>query len=118
MRLLGDLDPEATAIVDTAGAALAAVIGGPGRGADLVKPSQRELAELVGWSPRPSTRSNRRPRRVAGIAAGLARGDDHLSAVRPGVAAGTATVLTPRTGLFNSDVVEPFVERMTVTAAR
>ena len=51
---------------------------------------------------------------VAGIAAGLARGDDLVSAVRLGVAAGTATVLTPGTELCDPDVVERFVEQVTV----
>ncbi|MGB7878527.1 MAG: 1-phosphofructokinase family hexose kinase [Ilumatobacteraceae bacterium] len=165
-RLLEDLDPDVTAIVDTAGAALAAVVGSATRGADVVKPSQRELAELVGWEPetphqieqavqevlglggtraviasrgpsgallatrdgelrwyrpppvRPVSTVGAGDSTVAGIAAALAHGDDLVSAVRLGVAAGTATVLTPGTELCDPDVVERFVEQVTDTAAQ
>ena len=55
---------------------------------------------------------------VAGIAAALARGDDLVSAVRLGVAAGTATVLTPGTELCDPDVVERFVDQVIDTAAQ
>ena len=164
-RLVADLDPATTAIVDTAGAALAAIVGGADRGADVVKPSQRELAELVGWEPgtphqtervaqevlelggthavvasrgpsgallatrdgelrwfrpppvRPVSTVGAGDSMVAGIAAALARGDDLVSAVRLGVAAGTATVLTPGTELCDPDIVERFVEQVNVDPA-
>ncbi len=51
---------------------------------------------------------------VAGIAAALARDDDIASVVRFGVAAGTATVLTPGTELCGPDVVARLIDQVTV----
>lgn len=149
VELIDDLD--ARTIVDTSGAALAAVAR---RVRTIVKPSQRELVELVGWEPTTPEQieqavaevvswgaveavvasrgptgallmtSDARPRwfrpppvhpvstvgagdsMIAGIAAGLASGRPLDEAVRLGVAAGTAAVLTPGTELCVAEDVE------------
>ena len=144
-------------IIDTSGDALDAALRS---GAALVKPSARELADLVrrpldtedeitaaatqiierskigallvsiGAGGAVLARKEHPPLRfraptvrtrstigagdslVAGIAAGLARGDELADAIRLGVAAGTATVMTEGTQLCKASVVEsllPFV---------
>jgi 6-phosphofructokinase 2 len=148
-----------TAIVDTSGPALARVAQGS---AAIIKPSQRELAELVGWEPSTADEIERAVRQVvdagrlravvasrgpsgamlasaagpvrwfrppavhpvstvgagdsmvAGLAASLARGQDLIDAVRLGVAAGTAAVLTPGTELCDPADVERFVDQVLV----
>lgn len=160
--LVGIIDafgPATTTIVDTTGPALASVVG---HHASFIKPSQRELAALVGWRPRTSADIERaahevldrgrvgavvascgpsgallaardrdptwfrpppvRPvstigagdSMVAGIAASLARGGDMSDAVRVGVAAGTAAVLTPGTQLCEPTDVARFVDLVSV----
>lgn len=149
-----------TTIVDTSGPALAWVVR---HSAAIVKPSQRELAELVGWDPataeqiedavrevmsfgrvravvasrgpsgallatrdtpmrwfrppavRPVSTVGAGDSMVAGIAAALAEGQDLDDAVRLGVAAGTAAVLTPGSELCNPEDVARFVGDVTVT---
>ena len=161
-RIIADLGPNTTTIVDTHGPALAAVTS---TSATIVKPSQRELAELVGWEPataldieravdevlgrgsvravvasrgpsgallairgegatwfrpppvRPVSTVGAGDSMVAGIAASLFRGSDLEEAVRHGVAAGTAAVLTPGTELCERDDVERFVGQVTVTGS-
>ena len=158
-RIIADRAPGTTTIVDTHGPPLAAVTAGT---ATIVKPSQRELAELVGWEPataldieraaqevleqgsvravvasrgpsgallavrgegarwfrpppvRPVSTVGAGDSMVAGIAASLFRGSDLEDAVRHGVAAGTATVLTPGTALCERADVERFVDQVTV----
>jgi 6-phosphofructokinase 2 len=46
-RIIADVGPQTTTIVDSHGPALVAVLGS----ASIIKPSQRELAALVGWEP-------------------------------------------------------------------
>ncbi len=161
-RIIADLDPGTTTIVDTHGPPLAAVTANT---ATLVKPSQRELAELVGWEPataldieraadevlaqgsvravvasrgpsgallavrdkgaawfrpppvRPVSTVGAGDSMVAGIAASLFRGSSLEDAVRHGVAAGTATVLTPGTELCERADVERFIDQVTVTGS-
>ena len=161
-RIIADLDPSTTTIVDAHGPPLAAVTAGT---ATIVKPSQRELAELVGWEPataldieraahevlargsvravvasrgpsgallavrgegamwfrpppvRPVSTVGAGDSMVAGIAASLFRGSNLEDAVRHGVAAGTATVLTPGTRLCARADVERFVDQVTVTGS-
>jgi 6-phosphofructokinase 2 len=161
-RIIADLAPGTTTIVDTHGPPLAAVTAGT---ATIVKPSQRELAELVGWEPATALDIERAAREVleqgsaravvasrgpsgallavrgggamwfrpppvrpvstvgagdsmvAGIAASLFHGSDLEDAVRHGVAAGTATVLTPGTALCERTDVERFVDQVTVTGS-
>jgi len=55
---------------------------------------------------------------IAGISASLFRGSDLEEAVRHGVAAGTATVLTPGTVLCARDDVERFVDQVTATGSQ
>lgn len=147
----------ARTIVDTSGPALGAVAR---QTATIIKPSQRELADLVGWEPT-STHDIERavaevlswgavdaviasrgpsgallmtrgsgPRwfrpppvhpvstvgagdsMVAGIAAGLVSGHSLDDAVRRGVAAGTAAVLTPGTELCEAEVVERLIDQV------
>jgi len=159
VRIIEGFDRGTTTIVDTTGPALAAVAA---HHATFLKPSQRELASLVGWEPRTSDDIERaalqvldqgdvtavvascgpsgalladrdrgsiwfrpppvRPvstvgagdSMVAGIAASLARGSDVLDAVRAGVAAGTAAVLTPGTALCDTADAERFVDLVSV----
>ena len=130
--------------------------------ATVVKPSQRELAELVGWEPatavdieraagevlergsvravvasrgpsgallavrgagttwfrpppvRPVSTVGAGDAMVAGIAASLCRGSGLEDAVRHGVAAGTAAVLTPGTQLCERREAERFVDQVTI----
>lgn len=136
-------------LIDTSGDALAAALTS---GATLIKPSARELAELVGrqldtedditsaaletirssnvgallvsigpggavlvTNQRQSVRFRAPTVRVrstigagdslvAGIATGLANGDDLIDAIRLGIAAGTATVMTDGTELCDAAV--------------
>lgn len=159
VRIITGLDPGTTTIVDTTGPALSAVTSNR---ATLIKPSQRELATLVGWQPRTSDEIERaalevleqgdvqavvascgpsgallgvrdreptwfrpppvRPvstigagdSMVAGIAASLARGSDIRRAVRAGVAAGTAAVLTAGTQLCDPGDVARFVDQVSI----
>ena len=161
-RIIADLDPSTTTIVDTHGPPLAAVTAGT---ATIVKPSQRELAELVGWEPataldieraaqevlqqgsvravvasrgpsgallavrgegamwfrpppvRPVSTVGAGDSMVAGIAASLFLGSGLQGAVRHGVAAGTATVLTPGTELCERTDVERFGSQVTITGS-
>lgn len=162
-QIIADLGPGAITIVDTHGPPLEAVAVDT---ATLVKPSQRELAELVGWDPstaedieraahevlelgsvravvasrgpsgallavrgggttwfrpppvRPVSTVGAGDAMIAGISASLFRSSDLEEAVRHGVAAGTATVLTPGTGLCERDDVERFVDQVTVTGSQ
>jgi 6-phosphofructokinase 2 len=148
-----------TTIVDSSGPALAWVAR---HSTAIIKPSQRELAELVGWEPstaeqieaaarevidrgsvtavvasrgpsgallatrdatlrwfhppavRPVSTVGAGDSMVAGIAAALADGLDLDDAVRLGVAAGTAAVLTPGSGLCEPADVERFVGQVVV----
>ncbi len=159
VRIIAGLEPGTTTIVDTAGPALAAVAT---HRASFVKPSQRELAALVGWQPRTSDEIEQAARAVldqgsvdavvascgpsgallavrnetptwfrpppvrpvstigagdsmvAGIAASLARGSDVHSAVRAGVAAGTAAVLTEGTQLCDPDDAARFFDQVSI----
>lgn len=159
VEIIDGLDPATTTVVDTSGPALAAVAA---RHATLIKPSQRELATLVGWQPttadeieraadavleggdvdavvascgpsgallavrneppvwfrppavRPVSTIGAGDSMVAGIAASLARGDDMHQAVRTGVAAGTATVLTSGTELCEPADVARLIDRVSV----
>jgi len=159
-QICAQLAPDTMTIVDSAGAALAAAAAGS---ATIVKPSQRELAELVGWEPitaadieraarevldlggvgavvasrgpsgalvaareqapiwfrpppvRPVSTVGAGDSMVAGIAASLARGHDLIDATRLGVAAGTATVLTPGTELCTPTDVALFLDEVIVT---
>lgn len=148
-----------TTIVDTSGPALAWVA----RHSDaIIKPSQRELAELVGREPstaeqieaaareviglgriravlasrgpsgallatrdgpmrwfrppavRPVSTVGAGDSMVAGVAAALADGRGLDDAVRLGVAAGTAAVLSPGSGLCERADVERFVDHVVV----
>lgn len=149
-----------TAIVDTSGPALAWVAR---HSPAVIKPSQRELAELVGWEPvtpeqieaaarevldlgrlravvasrgpsgallarrdatprwfrppavRPLSTVGAGDSMVAGVAAALADGRDLDDAVRVGVAAGTAAVLTPGSELCAPADVTRFVGQVVVT---
>ena len=160
-RIVADLAPNTTTIVDSHGPALAAVTA---RTATVVKPSQKELAELVGWEPmtvdeieraalevldqgnvnavvasrgptgallvsrdqpplwfrpppvRPVSTVGAGDSMVGGIAASLARGHDLADAVRFGVAAGTAAVLTPGSELCEPADVARFIEQVAVGA--
>ncbi len=155
--LILELGPGVTTIVDTNGAALKSVVE---TRATLVKPSQRELAALVGWTPVTSDQiecavqevlaagsvdsivASRGPAgallaqrgqravwfhpppvhpvstvgagdsMVAGIAASLVRGRSLPDAVRYGVAAGTAAVMTPGSALCDVDDVGRLVARV------
>ena len=159
VRIIAGLEPGTTTIVDTAGPALAEVAA---HHATVVKPSQRELATLVGWQPHTSDQIEQAAREalergnveavvascgptgallsvrneapiwfrpppvrpvstigagdsmVAGIAASLARGTDVADAVRAGVAAGTAAVLTPGTQLCDPGDATRFFDRVSV----
>jgi 6-phosphofructokinase 2 len=160
-RVIAGLDPNTTTIVDSHGAALAAAAGS----ATIIKPSQRELAALVGWEPstageieraahqvlesgaldavvasrgpsgallvgrrqgpvwfrppavRPVSTVGAGDSMVAGMAASLLAGDDLVDAVRRGVAAGTAAVLTPGSQLCESADVDRLVGQVIVTEA-
>lgn len=149
-----------TTIVDTSGPALAWVAR---HSTAIIKPSQRELAELVGWDPatpeqiedavrevidlgrvravvasrgpsgavlatrdgslhwfrppvvRPVSTVGAGDSTVAGIAAALAVGQNLEDAVRFGVAAGTAAVLTPGSELCDPADVARFVDQVIVT---
>ena len=162
VQVIGELAADTTVIVDTHGPALAEVVRNR---ATLVKPSQRELAELVGWEPAtpddieraaaqvldlghveavvasrgPSgallaTRDREmcwfRPppvhpvstigagdSMVAAIAAGLATGEPIPDAVRLGVAAGTAAVLTPGTELCDVDEAKRLLDAVVTSPA-
>ena len=153
------LPPEAKIIVDTSGPALAWVAR---HSKAIIKPSQRELAELVGWEPstadqieaaarevidlgrvtavvasrgpsgallatrdaatrwfrppavRPVSTVGAGDSMVAGIAAALAEGQDLDAAVRVGVAAGTAAVLTPGSELCTPLDVSRFIDQVVV----
>lgn len=146
-------------IVDSHGPALAAVAATT---ATIIKPSQRELAELVGWEPATADDIERaasevlargavgavvasrgpsgallavrgqapvwvRPpvvhpvstvgagdSMVAGLAASLLSGSGLVDAVRWGVAAGTAAVLTPGSGLCEPADLERFLDEVTI----
>ncbi len=152
--LIAALPPETCTIVDTSGPALAWVAQHTNA---IIKPSQRELAELVGWEPatseqieaavrevvdlgrvravvasrgpsgailatrdaglrwyrppavRPMSTVGAGDSMVAGIAAGLAAGQHLADAVRLGVAAGTAAVLSPGSELCDPADVARFV---------
>lgn len=158
-QVIADLGPSTTTIVDSHGPALAAAAGS----ATLIKPSQRELAALVGWEPSTAADIERaagevlgrggvgavvasrgpsgallaargeapvwfRPppvhpvsavgagdSMVAGIAAALLAGSDLVTAVRRGVAAGTAAVLTPGSQLCELADVERLTDQVIVT---
>ena len=147
----------ARTIVDTSGPALAALAR---HSATIIKPSQRELVDLVGWEPtttdqieqavaevlswgaveavvasrgpsgallmtrhgdprwfrpppvRPVSTVGAGDSMVAGISAGLASGRSLDEAVRLGVAAGTATVLTPGTELCEAADVERLIDQV------
>jgi len=151
-----------TTIVDTSGPALAWVAR---HSRAIIKPSQRELAELVGWEPstadeieaaarevidlgrvsavvasrgpsgallttrdatvrwfrppavRPVSTVGAGDSMIAGMAAALAGGLHLDDAVRLGVAAGTAAVLTPGSELCESADVERFFDQVVVTRA-
>ena len=151
------LPPGTTTIVDTSGPALAWVAR---HSHAIIKPSQRELAELVGWEPataeqieaaareiidlgrvravvasrgpsgallvtrdgtarwfrppavRPVSTVGAGDSMVAGIAAALAEGHDLDDAVRLGVAAGTAAVLTPGSELCVPADVARFLDQV------
>jgi len=153
------LRPGTATIVDTSGPALASVAR---HSAAIIKPSQRELADLVGWEPttpeqieqavsevitrgrvravvasrgpsgallatrdatarwfrppavRPVSTVGAGDSMVAGIAAALAEGQDLDDAVRLGVAAGTAAVLTPGSELCDPADVARFVDHVIV----
>ena len=159
-QLVDDLGPATTTIIDTSGAALDSAAKSA---ATIIKPSQRELARLVGWEPstadeveraaqqilghgeihavvasrgpsgallatregvslwfrpppvRPVSTVGAGDSMVAGIAAGIARGEDLVDAVRLGVAAGTATVLSAGTQLCDPADVSTFVEQVTIS---
>lgn len=161
-RIVADLAPSTTTIVDSHGPALAAVTA---RSATVVKPSQKELAELVGWEPmtadeieraalevldqgtvnavvasrgptgallvsrdqpplwfrpppvRPVSTVGAGDSMVGGIAASLARGQDLADAVRFGVAAGTAAVLTPGSELCEPADIARFIDQVALSAA-
>jgi 6-phosphofructokinase 2 len=158
-RVISDLGPQTTTIVDSHGPALVAAAGV----ATIIKPSQRELAALVGWEPSTTDDIERaaaevlqrsevgavvasrgpsgallatrdeapvwfRPpavhpvsavgagdSMVAGIAASLLHGSDLVDAVRHGVAAGTAAVLTPGSQLCERTDVERLTDQVIVT---
>jgi 6-phosphofructokinase 2 len=160
VQVISELAPDTTAIVDTHGPALAAVAASK---ADVVKPSQRELADLVGWEPATPDEIERavtqvldqgnvgavlasrgptgavlgtRDREmcwfrappvhpvstigagdsmVGAIAAGLANGDPLVDAVRFGVAAGTAAVLTPGTELCDVTEAKRLVDAVDIS---
>jgi 6-phosphofructokinase 2 len=149
---------DTTVIVDTSGSALELVAR---QCAAIIKPSQRELAALVGWEPTTTEQieqavaevvgwgavravvasrgpsgvvlmtPNDGPRwfrpppvapvstvgagdsMVAGITAALVRGHGLDQAVRFGVAAGTAAVLTPGSELCNPDDVDRLLRQVT-----
>ncbi len=146
-------------LIDTSGDALDGALRS---GAALVKPSARELAELVGRALQTEdditgaatevieranvdallvsigsggavlVRRGQSPVRfraptvrvrstigagdslVAGIAAGLARGDELLDAIRLGIASGTATVMTEGTALCDVAVVDELLPLVVV----
>lgn len=160
-RILARLDPATLTIVDCGAPALEAVASAPGPDGHpmvtLIKPSQRELADLAGWEPttpdeiqraasqvlargavgavvasrgpsgavlvtgdrppcwfrpppvRPVSAVGAGDSMVAGIAAALVAGQDLVAAVRQGVAAGTAAVLTPGSQLARAEDIERFV---------
>lgn len=160
-QIIAHVGPHTTTIVDSHGPGLAAAAGS----ATIIKPSQRELAALVGWEPATAEEIERAARQVlaegsvgavvasrgpsgallaardeapvwfrppavrpvsavgagdsmvAGIAASLIAGSDLVDAVRRGVAAGTAAVLTPGSQLFDVADVERLADQVIVTRA-
>jgi 6-phosphofructokinase 2 len=160
-QVIAHVGPHTTTIVDSHGPGLAAAAGS----ATIIKPSQRELAALVGWEPSTADEIERAARQVlaagsveavvasrgpsgallaaremapvwfrppavrpvsavgagdsmvAGIAASLLAGSDLVEAVRRGVAAGTAAVLTPGSQLCDSADVEWLADQVSVTPA-
>lgn len=157
--VIDGLEPGITAIVDTSGPALESVAR---HSATVIKPSQRELAALVGWEPNTTEQieqavgevigwgavhavvASRGPSgallmtrdavprwfrpppvhpvstigagdsMVAGIASALVRGQDFEHAVRLGIAAGTAAVLTAGTELCDPVDVARLVDQVVV----
>jgi 6-phosphofructokinase 2 len=155
--VIDSLSLDITTIVDTSGSALAMVAR---QCTTIIKPSQRELAELVGWEPSTTDQieqavaevvgwgavravvASRGPSgvvlmtpdseamwfrpppvhpvstvgagdsMVAGIAAALVNGRSLDQAVRFGVAAGTAAVLTPGSELCDPEDVERLIGRV------
>ncbi len=158
-QIIAHVGRRVTTIVDSHGPGLAAAAGS----ATIIKPSQRELAALVGWEPstaadieratgevlegssvgavvasrgpsgallaargerpvwfrppavRPVSTVGAGDSMVAGIAASLLTGSDLVDAVRRGVAAGTAAVLTPGSQLCELHDVERLVDDVIVT---
>ncbi len=157
--IIDELGSGTVTIVDTSGPCLRAVAASS---PTIIKPSQRELAALVGWNPVTSqdieraavevldlgdvgaivasrgpsgallVRRGERPTwfhpppvqpistvgagdsMVAGIAAALATGRPLTEAVRFGVAAGTAAVITPGSALCDVEEVEELALRLPV----
>lgn len=160
-QIISRIDPDTTTIVDSHGSALAAAAGS----ATIIKPSQRELAALVGWEPSTADEIERAAQEVltdgslgavvasrgpsgavlatrghdpvwfrpppvhpvsavgagdsmvAGIAAALLGGGGLVEAVRRGVAAGTAAVLTPGSQLCRAADVDRLTDQVIVTPA-
>jgi 6-phosphofructokinase 2 len=159
-RVLAGLGDGPLTIVDSSPPALTEVATGNSPTAYLIKPSQNELARLVGWEPsnaweieraatevlarggvtavvasrgpsgavlvtreapplwfrpppvRPVSTVGAGDSMVGGITAGLCGGLDLSAAVRLGVAAGTAAVMTPASELCRPDDVERFVDQV------
>jgi len=158
-QIIARVGSHTTTIVDSHGPGLAAAAAS----ATIIKPSQRELAALVGWEPstardieraahevleggsvgavvasrgpsgallatrdeapvwfrppavRPVSAVGAGDSMVAGLAASLLGGADLVDAVRRGVAAGTAAVLTPGSQLCESADVDRLVDQVVVT---
>ncbi len=161
LRSIVEIAAPTPVLIDTSGDALDAALR---TGAALVKPSARELAELVGRAldteddittaanevieratvgallvsigsggavlvraGQPSVRFRAPTVRVrstigagdslvAGIATGIANGQDLIDAIRLGIAAGTATVMTEGTELCEPSVVEELLAFVIVDA--
>lgn len=159
VSLVDALGPAVTTIVDTSGPALEAVAH---HAATIIKPSQRELAALVGWEPitteqieqavsevigwgavhaviasrgpsgallmtrdavprwfrpppvRPVSTVGAGDSMVAGIVAALVRDLGLDDAVRLGIAAGTAAVLTPGSELCDPADVSRLIGQVAV----
>ncbi|MEX2465702.1 MAG: 1-phosphofructokinase family hexose kinase [Gemmatimonadota bacterium] len=105
----GEQEEAARALLENGAAEIVVVSLGPSGALAVTKDSCMRIRSP---SVRPRSRVGAGDSTVAGIVRGLARGDDLASAVKLGVAAGAAAVMTPGTELCEAAEVERLYQQL------